>query len=426
MPTFEELENPKSSLASEIISSDGKVIGKYYIENRSNVGFAGISPNVVNALIATEDARFFKHSGVDLRALMRVIKGVILRSENSGGGSTITQQLAKNLFPRERNGKLALIDRKLKEWIIAVKLEKNYTKEEIMAMYLNTVDFGSNAFGIRSASKIFFDRSQDSLEIEQAAVLVGLLKAPSYYSPIRQPEHCVNRRNTVLSQMEKYGYLRETQFDSLKAKPLGIRFNPEDHNSGTATYFREFLRDELKRWLENNKKPDGSKYDVYKDGLRIYTTIDSRMQEYAELAMKEWLGKELQPQFFKHWANRKDAPFYNMTPDEIKSLMEQGMKRSDRYRILKQAGLDEGEIKKNFNTKIPMTVYTWKGEVDTNLTPWDSIRYYKHFLQAGVMSVDPHTGHVKAWVGGINYKHFKYDHVKQGKRQVGSTFKPFV
>lgn len=426
MPTFEELENPKSALASEIIAADSKVIGKYYVENRSNAAFNNISPNVINALIATEDARFFKHSGVDLRALARVLKGVLLRNEGSGGGSTITQQLAKNLFPRERGNKLKLINRKLKEWIIAVKLEKNYTKEEIIAMYLNTVDYGSNAFGIKSASRTFFNKPADSLMVQEAAVLVGLLKAPTYYSPVRKLGNALKRRNVVMNQMLKYNYLTEKQYDSLKVLPIKLNFTPEDHNTGYATYFRESLRDELKKWFEEHRKPDGTKYDLYKDGLKIYTTLDSRMQRYAEEAMEEWLGKELQPQFFKHWAGRKEAPFYQLSQKEIDNILMQGVKRSDRYRNLKAQGLTEEEITDNFKQKTQMNVFSWKGEIDTLLSPWDSIRYYKTFLQAGLMSVDPSTGYVKAWVGGINYKHFKYDHVKQGRRQVGSTFKPVV
>lgn len=425
MPTFEELENPKSNQASEIISSDQKVLGKYYIENRSSVTFSNLSPNIVNALIATEDARFFKHSGVDFRALMRVIARPILGG-TGGGGSTITQQLAKNLFPREKMSKVEFVLRKFKEWVIAVKLEKNYTKDEIIAMYLNTVDFGHNSFGVKSAAKTYFNTTPDSLNIQQAAMLVGMLKAPTYYSPIKNPENALRRRNTVLGQMKKYNYLTESQFDSVKVLPLKIDYSLEDHTSGLATYFREFLRDELKKWCAENKKPDGTSYDLYKDGLKIYTTINSKMQKYAEDAVTEWIGKELQPQFFKHWQGRKTAPFYQLTEKEINELMMQTMKRSERYRLAKLAGLSEMEIKKQFEKKIPMKVFSWRGDKDTVLSPMDSMRYYKHFLQCGFMSVDPATGYVKAWVGGINYKHFKYDHVKLGQRQVGSTFKPFV
>jgi len=426
MPSFEELENPKSALASEIISADGKVIGKYYIENRSSVDFQHISTNVVNALVATEDARFFKHSGIDVKALSRAIVGFVLGKSNTGGASTVTQQLAKNLFPRQKENKLKTIIRKTKEWIIAVKLEKNYTKEEIMAMYLNTVDFGSNSFGVKSAAKTFFNKTPEDLKVEEAAVLVGLLKAPTYYSPVRNPENALKRRNIVLSQMNKYGYLTQEQFDSLKVLPIKINYSPEDHNSGYATYFREVLRGEIKNWLANVKKPDGTSYDLYKDGLKIYTTIDSRLQHYAEDAVAEHLGKDLQDKFFKHWAGKKEAPFYQLTPAEVDKILTEGMKRSDRYRVLKENGLSDSEIKNNFIQPTTMRVFTWKGERDTVMAPWDSIRYYKSFLQAGLLSIEPQTGYIKAWVGGIDYKHFKYDHVKQGKRQVGSTFKPFV
>lgn len=426
MPSFQELENPKSALASEIISADGKVLGKYYIENRSTVDFNNISPNVINALIATEDARFFKHSGIDLKALSRAIVGFVLGRSNTGGASTITQQLAKNLFPRQKGNKIKTILRKTKEWIIAVKLEKNYTKQEIIAMYLNTVDFGSNSFGIKSAAKTFFNKSPEELKVEEAAVLVGLLKAPTYYSPVRNPANALKRRNVVLSQMNKYGYLTKEQYDSLKVLPIKLNYSPEDHTSGLATYFREVLRDELKKWIADAKKPDGTSYDLYKDGLKIYTTIDSRLQRYAEEAVAEHLGKDLQDKFFKHWAGRKEAPFYQLTTQEIDKILTDGMRRSDRYRNLKEEGLNDEQIRNIFKKPVNMKVFTWKGERDTVLSPWDSIRYYKSFLQAGVLSIEPQTGYIKAWVGGIDYKHFKYDHVKQSRRQVGSTFKPFV
>ncbi len=426
MPSFEELENPKSALASEIFSADGKVIGKYYIENRSSVNFNNISPNVVNALVATEDARFFKHSGIDVKALGRAVFGFVTGRSNTGGASTITQQLAKNLFPRQKGNKLKTILRKTKEWIIAVKLEKNYTKEEIMAMYLNTVDFGSNSYGIKSAAKTFFNKSPDSLNIQEAAVLVGLLKAPTFYSPVRNPERSLKRRNVVMSQMRKYEFLTDKQYDSLKIIPIKVSYSLEDHNTGSATYFREVLRDEIKKWLTNVKKPDGSSYDLYKDGLKIYTTLDSRLQQYAEEAVTEHLGKDLQDKFFKHWAGKKEAPFYQLSSDEVNKILAEGMKRSDRYRALSEDGKSESEIEKIFKKPLNMRIFTWKGEKDTLLSPWDSVRYYKSFLQTGVLSVDPQTGYIKAWVGGIDYKHFKYDHVKQGRRQVGSTFKPFV
>jgi penicillin-binding protein 1A len=426
LPSLQELENPKSNLASEVISADQKVLGKYYIENRTNAKYKEISPNVINALVATEDARYFKHSGVDTRALLRAIKGVVTRSESSGGGSTISQQLAKMLFPREQLHGLKIVFRKFKEWIIAVKLERNYTKQEILAMYLNKFDFVNNAVGIKSASRIYFNTTSDSLKIEEAAMLVGMAKNPALFNPVRRPDKTRERRNVVLFQMKKYNYLTQQQYDSLKELPLNLRFQSEDHNQGTATYFREYLRDYMKQWCRENVKPDGSHYDLYKDGLRIYTSINSKMQKYAEEAVVEWLGKDLQPQFFKHWKGMKTAPFYSMNVKEVEALMLTSMKRSERYRVLKKQGMSDEEILANFKKPVPMTVFSWKKEIDTVMSPMDSMRYYKHFLQTGFMSMEPQTGYVRAWVGGINYKHFKYDHVRQGKRQVGSTFKPFV
>jgi penicillin-binding protein 1A len=426
LPSLEELENPRSNLASEIISSDQMVIGKYYIENRTNVSFDRLSPNVINALVATEDARFYKHSGVDVRALLRSIKGVITGNEAAGGGSTITQQLAKMLFPRERLSKPELVIRKFKEWIIAIRLERNYTKDEIIAMYLNKFDFINNAVGIKSAARIYFNTIPDSLRIEQAAVLVGMAKNPALFNPVRRREATEERRNVVLLQMKKYNYINELQFDSLKKIPLKLNFVREDQNEGLATYFREYLRDYLKKWCREHKKPDGSNYNLYKDGLKIYTTINSRMQQYAEEAVYEWLGKELQPKFFEHWKGKKSAPFYNLTDQEIEQLMTTSMKRSERYRVLKEQGMSEDEIKANFKKPIEMKLFAWNREIDTLLSPMDSMRYSKFFLRTGFMSMEPSTGYIRAWVGGINHKFFKYDHVKQGKRQVGSTFKPFV
>ena len=425
LPSLEELENPRSNLASEIISSDQKVIGKYYIENRTNVSFGQISPNVVNALIATEDARFYTHSGVDVRALVRAISGALSGRESSGGGSTITQQLAKMLFPRENLNKVELVLRKFKEWIIAVKLERNYTKNEIIAMYLNKFDFINNAVGIKSAARIYFDTTPDSLKIEQAAMLVGMAKNPSLFNPRRKHENALNRRNVVLNQMEKYHYITEAQCEKYKKIPLKIKFTSEDQNEGIATYFREYLRDYMKKWCKEHKKPDGSHYNLYKDGLKIYTTINSKMQGYAEEAVQEWLS-ELQGKFFAHWKGKKNAPFYNMNEAEVQKLMTQAMKRSERYRVLKERGLSEAEIKATFMKKVETKLFSWKGEFDTIITPWDSMRYCKYFLQTGFMSMEPSTGYIRAWVGGINYRNFKYDHVRQGKRQVGSTFKPFV
>lgn len=425
LPSLEELENPRSNLASEIISSDQKVIGKYYIENRTNVSFNQISPYVVNALIATEDARFYKHSGVDVRALGRAISGALSGRESSGGGSTITQQLAKMLFPRENLNKIQLVLRKFKEWIIAVKLERNYTKNEIIAMYLNKFDFINNAVGIKSAARIYFDTTPDSLKIEQAAMLVGMAKNPSLFNPRRKPDNALTRRNVVLNQMEKYNYITEEQCEKYKKIPLKIKFTSEDQNEGIATYFREYLRDYMKKWCKEHKKPDGSNYNLYKDGLKIYTTINSKMQRYAEEAVQEWLT-ELQGKFFTHWKGKKNAPFYNMNEEEVQKLMTQAMMRSERYRVLKERGLSDDEIKATFMKKVETKLFSWKGEFDTIITPWDSMRYCKYFLQTGFMSMEPSTGYIRAWVGGINYRNFKYDHVRQGKRQVGSTFKPFV
>lgn len=428
LPKTEELQNPKTNLATEVYSSDMKVIGKYYAENRTNVKFEEISPNLINALIATEDARFYNHSGVDVRALGRAIVGAMIGRSSSGGGSTITQQLAKMLFPREDLGTIGLIVRKMKEWIIAAKLEREYTKQEIIALYLNKFDFVNNAVGVKSAAKIYFDTTPDSLKMEQAAMLVGMAKNPSYFNPNRFHERAEGRRNTVLAQMEKYDFITEEQLDSLQKIPLKLNFKPEDHNEGTATYFREYLRDVfLKKWCEENPKPDGSKYDVYRDGLKIYTTIDSRMQRYAEEAVSQHL-KSLQVEFEKECKRKRNAPFaWNVNKEEIKSIMRQGMKRSERYRVLKKQGLSEEDIEKNFNTPVEMTIFTWNGAKDTVMSPKDSIKYYKGYLQTGFMSMEPQTGYVKAWVGGINHKFFKYDHVQIGHaRQVGSTFKPFI
>jgi penicillin-binding protein 1A len=427
LPSVEELQNPKSNLATVIYSSDAKVLGKYYNENRVNVTFKELDKDLTNALVATEDARFYEHSGVDIKALARAVSGVVTGG-SKGGGSTITQQLAKMMFPREKLSKLQLATRKMKEWVIATRLEKNYTKEEIMAMYLNKFDFLNLAVGIKSASKIYFNVSPDSLKIEQAAMLVGMAQNPSLYNPIRFPEKTKHRRNIVLSQMLKYGYINQTQFDTLKVKPLGLNFHPEDHNDGLAPYFREYLRENfLKTWCETHINPDTKKpYNIYRDGLRIYTTIDSRMQQYAEEAVAEHMF-ELQKAFNKDCKQKKNSPFaWNVSQKEIENIMNSGMKRSGRYRELKQQGLSPQQIEKVFKTPTPMTVYSNRGEIDTIMSPMDSIRYYKSFLQTGFTAIEPQTGYVKAWVGGINHKHFKYDHVKVGRRQVGSTFKTFV
>lgn len=428
LPDTKALQNPKTMLASEIYSCDMKVLGKYYAENRTNVKFKDISPNVINALVATEDARYYNHSGVDMRALARAITGALRGSGSSGGGSTISQQLAKLLFPREDLSGIKIVFRKIKEWIIAVKLEREYTKEEIVELYLNKFDFVNSAVGIKSASQIYFGTTPDSLKIQEAAMIVGMLQNPSYFNPNRHKERSKGRRNTVLAQMNKYGYLTDSQKDSLQKLPLTLNFHPEDHNEGLAPYFREYLRDVfLKKWVEENPKPDGTKYDIYRDGLKIYTTIDSRMQRYGEEAVVEHL-KELQGAFIAECKQKRNAPFaWNVNKEEIASIMQQGMKRSERYKVLKKAGLSESEIEKNFKTPVDMTVFAWTGEKDTTMTPWDSIRYYKGILQTGFMSIEPQTGYIKAWVGGINHKFFKYDHVQIGHaRQVGSTFKPFI
>jgi penicillin-binding protein 1A len=360
-----------------------------------------------------------------VRALGRAISGALSGRESSGGGSTITQQLAKMLFPRENLNKVQLVLRKFKEWVIAVKLERNYTKNEIIAMYLNKFDFINNAVGIKSAARIYFNTTPDSLKIEQAAMLVGMAKNPSLFNPKRKPDNALTRRNVVLNQMAKYKYITPEQCEKYKKIPLKLKFTAEDQNEGLATYFREYLRDYMKKWCKEHKKPDGSNYNLYKDGLKIYTTINSKMQRYAEEAVKEWLT-ELQGKFFNHWKGRKNAPFYQMNDEEVQKLLTQAMKRSERYRVLKERGLSDSEIKATFMKPVETKLFSWKGEFDTVITPWDSMRYCKYFLQTGIMSMEPSTGYIRAWVGGIDYRNFKYDHVKQGKRQVGSTFKPFV
>jgi penicillin-binding protein 1A len=419
LPTFEDLENPSSALASEVFSGDGELLGKYYFQNRTNIHYRELSPNLVNALKATEDIRFEKHAGIDFRGLLRVLfKTVILQQSGSGGGSTITQQLAKNLFPRDRISGAKLAIRKIQEWIIAVKLERNYTKEEIIAMYFNTVEFGSNSFGIKSAAQTFFNKTPAELSIDESAILVGLLKAPTYYSPVRNPENSLRRRNVVLYQMQKYKMLEQAQFDSLKALPIALKYQAEDHNAGLATYFREYLRQYLNTWCNENPRNDGTRYNIYRDGLRIYTTIDSRMQRYAEEAVREHLT-DLQKVFFDHWKGRVA---WAKNPE----IITDGIKRTARYREMKADGVSKDSIMKVFETPVRMSVFSWNGEIDTVMSPLDSMKYYKMFLRTGLMAMEPATGHVKAWVGGADYRHFKYDMVKDGKRQVGSTFKPFV
>lgn len=428
LPKVEELENPVSNVATEVISADGKVIGKFYAENRTNVKYSQLSPFLIDALIATEDARFHDHSGVDFKALMRAILG----RGKEGGGSTLTQQLAKMLFSNKPSSKLERLSQKVKEWIIATRLEKKYTKEEIMAMYLNKFDFLNQAVGIQSAAKIYFNTTPDSLKIEQAAMLVGMAKNPSLFNPLKRADTTQHRRNVVMMQMVNYGYLTKQKYDSLKTLPLGLDYQPESHNEGMATYFREYLRDNfLKKWVEENPKPDGTKYNIYKDGLKIYTTIDSRLQKYAELAVQEHM-KKLQKKFEEKEGKRKTFPFVRKTDTDksidvsMEKALTSAMKRSERWRKMKKAGFKEAEIIKSFQLPDTMSVFSWNGDIDTIMTPWDSIRYYKKFLQTGFISIEPQTGFVKAWVGGINHKHFQFDHVKEGARQVGSTFKPFV
>ena len=427
LPKVEELLNPKNNLASIVYSGDMKILGKYYSENRVNVDFEKIDKDVINALICSEDVRFYEHNGVDFKALLRSFFGVFTGG-NKGGGSTISQQLAKMMFPRDRLNKIELVIRKLKEWIIATKLEKYYTKDEILALYLNKFDFLNLAVGIKSAAQIYFNCNQDSLKIEQAAMLVGMAKNPSLYNPVRHNEVTLKRRNVVLSQMLKYGYLTKFKFDSLTALPLAILFRPEDHNDGLAPYFREYLRDVfLKNWCKSHiNSKTGEPYNIYKDGLKIFTTIDSRMQTYAEESVYEHMQK-LQKMFSKECLNKKNAPFaMNVRTEDIEGIMKASIKRSMRYVELKKAGLSYEKILDNFNKPVNMVVYSLRGDIDTVMSPYDSIKYYKSFLQTGFMALEPQTGYVKAWVGGINHKYFKYDHVKVSKRQVGSTFKPFV
>lgn len=424
MPSFEELENPESNLATEVISSDGETIGKFYNENRTAIKYSDLPKHLVDALVATEDERFYDHSGIDARGTLRAVTSL----GTSGGASTISQQLAKLLFHGEGSRFLPFrMVQKVKEWIIATRLERQYTKQEIIAMYFNKADFVNNAVGIRSAAKVYFGKEPRDLKIEEGAVLVGMLKNPSLFNPIKEKrkELVFKRRNTVLGQMVKNGFLEEAAKESLSKKPLVLDYHPESHNEGIATYFREYLRDFMKTWAKDNPKKDGTEYDIYRDGLKIYTTIDSRMQLYAEEAVDAHLAN-LQKEFFKQAKTNKNAPFIKLSDAETEKLMDRARRASERWRQMSNQGKSESEIIKSFGIKTDMTVFTWKGERDTIMTPNDSIRYYKHFLQTGVMAMEPRTGHVKAWVGGINYKHFQYDHVGQGARQVGSTFKPFV
>ncbi len=425
MPDLQQLENPKTNLASQIISSDGTILGKYYFDdNRTPIGFDEIPTNMVEALIATEDERFYEHSGIDWRGTLRAF--VFLGKR--GGASTISQQLARQIFVgvRSRN-KIKTILQKAQEWVIAVQLEQRYTKKEILAMYLNKYDFGYQADGIRSAAKIFFNKTPQELKIEESATLVGMLKNSSLYNPIRRPERVKSRRNIVFQQMVRNKLISEQEKDSLVQLPLEITFTPESHREGLATYFRAYLKEFMDQWIDANPKPDGTKHNLYRDGLRIFTTIDSRIQQIAENAVSEHM-KNLQREFFLQNTKRLNptAPFLDLREGEIDTLMERTAYRTERWRKMKLAGFQEEEILASFKKEVPMRVFSWKGEIDTLMTPMDSIRYYKHFLRASMMSMEPQTGHVKAWVGGFNYKHFQYDQVKQGRRQIGSTFKPFL
>ena len=428
LPSVAELQNPKSNLATVIYSSDLKTLGKYYAENRVSVKYYELDKDLVTALIATEDARFNEHSGVDLRALGRAVFGALTGSSSSGGGSTLSQQLAKMMFPRQKLSKPEMILQKLKEWVIAARLEKNYTKDEILALYLNKFDFLNQAVGVKSAAQIYFNRNQDSLEIQQAAMLIGMAKNPSLFNPIKKADTTLHRRNVVMMQMVVNGFLTKQKYDSLKQLPLGIIFHPEDHNDGLAPYFREYVREYfLKTWCAKHINSETNKpYNIYRDGLRIYTTIDSRMQKYAEEAVNEHMT-DLQKLFSKECKTKKNAPFaWNVNKEQIQNIMMSSMKRSDRYRSMKNLGFTKEQILEEFKKPVKMAVYSLRGDIDTTLSPWDSIRYYKSFLHTGFISIEPTTGFVKAWVGGVNHRHFKFDHVKVGRRQVGSTFKPFV
>ncbi|MBE5034456.1 penicillin-binding protein 1A [Gallalistipes aquisgranensis] len=461
LPSFEELENPKSNISTEIYSEDGQMIGSFYVQNRSYVDYDEISPNLVAALISTEDSRFYSHSGIDFISLARVgVKTLALGNRSQGGGSTITQQLAKNLFPRDtsiysnpfsRNGKLVLA--KLKEWITAVKLEYNYTKEEIIAMYLNIVPYGSNAFGIKSAAQTFFNKLPSEVSVEEAALLVGVVNAPTKYSPVRNPERALARRNTVIDRMEANGYLTRTQRDSLKQVPITLDYHPISHNMGSGTYFREMLRtvmtarrpepsdyynewdyrqaareweeNPLYGWCNKNMKADGTPYNIYRDGLKIYTTINSSMQRYAEKAVAEQMSKEVQPAMERQY-KRTGKLFIGVDREGAEKIVRSAMRYTDRYRTLKARGASQAEIDKAFDTPVEMRVFSYRGDIDTVMTPRDSILYHKRMMRCSFMALDPSTGHLKAYVGGPDFRYFKYDMVRQGKRQVGSTIKPFI
>ena len=425
MPDLQQLENPRTNLATQIISSDGVILGKYYLDdNRTPITYEELPQNLVQALIATEDERFYEHAGIDWKGTLRAFAYFGKR----GGASTITQQLARQIFVgvRSRN-KFKAVLQKAQEWVIAVQLEQRYTKNEILSLYLNKYDFGYQADGIRSAAKIFFDKTPMKLSIEESATLVGMLKNSSLYNPIRRPERVKERRNIVFQQMYRNKLISPEEKDSLSQLPITITYTPESHREGLATYFRAYLKEFMDEWIAKNPKPDGDKHSLYRDGLRIFTTIDSRMQAMGEAAVDEHM-ENLQKEFFIQ--NTKivnpTAPFLELREGEIDTLMVRTAYRTERWRKMKLAGIEEAEILASFYKKVPMRIFSWKGERDTIMTPIDSIRYYKHFLRASLVSMEPQSGHVKTWVGGFNYKHFQYDQVKQGRRQIGSTFKPFL
>ena len=464
IPSFKELENPENNLATQIIAQDGETLATFHIENRTYVTYEEISPNLVHAAVATEDARFYKHSGIDFKGLARVLfKTILLRRSNQGGGSTITQQLAKTLYPRMEIGRkvpgiyhMKMVWIKLKEWITAVKLERDYTKDEIMTMYLNSIFFGSSAYGVRSAAETFFGKHPSDLTVEESAMLVGMVNKPTRYNPALNPDKALIRRNFVIGQMEKAGYIDKAQRDSIREIPITLNYEIQDHNAGRAPYFRDMIRrvmtakkprrsdykvredytadslawanDELYGWLEKNTKTDGTPYDLDRDGLRIYTTINYKMQKYAEEAVAERI-KDLQADFMKDLKYKTNAPFSNDIDQATRDrLMNQARRWSDRWRLLKKEGLSDSQIQKTFSVPVKMRIFAYnkKGYIDTTMTPDDSIKYYKSMLRTAFVAMEPGTGHVKAYVGGPNYRYFKYDNVRQGKRQVGSTIKPFL
>ena len=462
LPELEDLQNPINRYATQVYSSDGKVLGTWHLdkENRVVVPYEKISPYVVNALVATEDERFYEHSGIDFWALGRaIIKRGILGQVEAGGGSTITQQLAKQLYSEKAHSTLERLMQKPIEWVIAIKLERNYTKQEIIALYLNYFNFLHGADGIKTAANTYFNKEPSQLDVCESATLVGLCKNPSLFNPVRYPERARQRRNVVLAQMLKVGYFTQAQYDKERVKPLKLDFHRIDHKDGTATYFREFLRlymmakrpdrndesrypswnqnqyvydsiawetDPLYGWCNKNRKRDGEPYNLYADGLKVYTTIDSRMQQFAEQAMYDHVAHYLQPQFERENRGKPNAPYSNLSAKQVASILNRSKTQSERYRVMRQAGCSDEEIDEAFNTKVHMTVFTYHGDVDTLMSPMDSIRYYKKFLRSGMMSMDPKTGAVKAYVGGLNYEHFMYDMVMSGRRQVGSTIKPFL